>query len=99
MAEVKQAQIGPHLYCGPIVAAANIQIAAASPTFLILESIGRFDGPYMSCVKGGIEWEDGYVLPSRAPGLGLELDDAAIAALPYEGRELHLTLDTAHVTP
>ena len=99
MAEVKQAQIAPHLYCGPIVAAANIQIAAASPNFLILESIGRFDGPYMSCVKGGIEWEDGYVLPSLAPGLGLELDDAAIAAQPYEGRELHLTLDIAHVTP
>ncbi|OIQ31807.1 MAG: isomerase [Alphaproteobacteria bacterium MedPE-SWcel] len=99
MAEVKQAQIAPHLYCGPIVAAANIQIAAASPNFLILESIGRFEGPYMSCVKGDIEWQDGYVIPSRAPGLGLELDDGAIAARPYTGQELHLTLDTAHVTP
>lgn len=98
MAEVKQAQIAPHLYCGPVVAAANIQLAASVPNFLILESIGTFEGPYMSCVKGEIEWEDGYVIPSRAPGLGLELDDAAIAAMPYTGDELHLTLETTHVT-
>lgn len=99
MAEVRQAQIAPHLYCGPIVAAANIQLAASIPNFLILESIGTFVGPYMSCVTGEIVWEEGYVVPSRAPGLGLELDDAAIAAMPYTGAELHLTLETTHVTP
>ncbi|MFW2589456.1 mandelate racemase/muconate lactonizing enzyme family protein [Sagittula sp. SSi028] len=99
MAEVKQAQVAPHLYCGPIVAAANIQLAASTPNFLVLESIGTFDGPYMKGVKGEITWEDGYIIPSRAPGLGLELDDAAIAAMPYTDNELHLTMTKTHVTP
>ena len=39
MAEVDHVQIAPHLYCGPIVGAANIQIATCTPNFLILESI------------------------------------------------------------
>ncbi len=41
MAETRSAQIAPHLYCGPVVAAANIQISTCSPNFLILE----FDRP------------------------------------------------------
>jgi L-alanine-DL-glutamate epimerase-like enolase superfamily enzyme len=99
MAEVRQAQIAPHLYCGPVVAAANIQIATCSPNFLILESIGTFEGPYMSCLKTEIEWEDGYVIPPTAPGLGVELDDDAIAASPYLGTELHLTMMQEPVNP
>lgn len=92
MAETRQVQIAPHLYSGPIVAAANIQISTCSPNFLILESIGTFDGPYMSIVSGGITWEDGYVIPPLASGLGLELNDKAIAENPYNGKELHLDM-------
>ena len=92
MAETRQAQIAPHLYCGPVVAAANIQISACSPNFLILESIGTFEGSYMSCLKSSITWEEGYVIPSSEPGLGVELDDEAIAASPYTGSKLHLDL-------
>ncbi|SNS85384.1 mandelate racemase/muconate lactonizing enzyme family protein [Tropicimonas sediminicola] len=99
MAETRQAQIAPHLYCGPVVAAANIQLATCSPNFLILESIGTFDGPYMTPLKTEIAWEDGYVVPPAAPGLGVELDDAAIAASPYTGRELHLDMARAPVVP
>ena len=44
MAEAHYAQIAPHLYCGPIVGAANIQLAACIPNFLILESIERWGG-------------------------------------------------------
>jgi len=99
MAETRQAQIAPHLYCGPIVAAANIQIAICSPNFLILESIGRFDGPFMDFLTTPITWESGYVLPPTAPGLGVELNDAAIVANPYTGAELHLNLVTEPLTP
>ena len=99
MAETRQAQIAPHLYCGPVVAAANIQIATCSPNFLILESIGSFDGPYMSVVSTRIDWQDGYVIPPTAPGLGVELNDAAIAANPYTGTELHLDMETSPVVP
>ena len=41
-----------------------------------------------------IAWEDGYVIPPDAPGLGIELNDAVIAAHPYHGAELHLEPDT-----
>ncbi len=37
MAEVFYAQIAPHLYAGPIEAAANIHYATSLPNFLILE--------------------------------------------------------------
>jgi L-alanine-DL-glutamate epimerase-like enolase superfamily enzyme len=97
MAETRQAQIAPHLYCGPIVAAANIQIATCSPNFLILESIGKFDGPFMDFLTTPITWEDGYVIPPTAPGLGVELNDAVITAHPYTGTDLHLNLVTEPV--
>jgi len=103
MAETRQVQIAPHLYCGPVVAAANIQVGAFSPNFLILESIGRFDGPYMSMVRltgaPGFGWEDGYVRPPRTPGLGIELDDAYITAHPYTETALHLDLAREPVVP
>lgn len=94
MAETKQIQIAPHLYCGPVVAAANIQLSTCSPNFLILESIGRFEKPYMLPLKTSIQWEDGYVIPPTAPGLGVELDDETIAAHPYTDTELHLDMHT-----
>ncbi len=99
LAETRQAQIAPHLYCGPVVAAANIQLATCSPNFLILESIGTFEGPYMNAVKGQIRWEDGYIIPPTDPGLGVELDDEAIASMPYFGDELHLEMHQTPVTP
>lgn len=99
MAETRQALIAPHLYCGPVVAAANIQIATCSPNFLILESIGRFEMPFMTPLKSEIRWENGYVIPPTAPGLGVELDDDAIAAHPYDAEELHLDMAMAPVLP
>jgi len=99
MAETRQAQIAPHLYCGPVVAAANIQIATCSPNFLILESIGTFDGAYMSVLLSQIQWEDGYIIPPTEPGLGIELNDDVIAANPYTGTELHLGMAQEQVVP
>ncbi|OOG62315.1 isomerase [Sinorhizobium sp. A49] len=99
MAETRSAQIAPHLYCGPVVAAANIQIATCSPNFLILESIGRFDGPFMRFLNEPIVWENGFVIPPTAAGLGVTLNDEAIAQSPYTGPELHLNLITEPVAP
>ena len=85
MAEAHYAQIAPHLYCGPIEAAANIQIATCSPNFLIQESIERFDGFHALILKQPIQWQDGYIIPPSGPGLGVELDEAVAAAHPYDG--------------
>jgi 2-dehydro-3-deoxyphosphogalactonate aldolase len=92
MAEVHHAQIAPHLYCGPVVGAANIQIATCSPNFLILESIETWGGFHSAILKTPIRFEDGHVIPSTEPGLGVELDEAVAAAHPYTGSMLHLEM-------
>ncbi len=93
LAEVHYAQIAPHLYCGPVVGAANIQIATCSPNFLILESILRWDGFQAQLLKKPIRWEDGYVIPPTEPGLGVELNEAVALAHPYEPTgKLHLEM-------
>jgi galactonate dehydratase len=90
MAEAHYAQIAPHLYCGPVEGAANVQFAAATPNFLILESIQRWEGFHADLLKRPIVWEDGYVIPPSEPGLGIELDEAVARAHPYTGTDLHL---------
>jgi len=92
MAEVDHVQIAPHLYCGPVVGAANIQLAACSPNFLILESIERWGGFQAQILKKPVRWEDGYVIPPAAPGLGIELNEEVIAQHPYTGSRLHLEM-------
>lgn len=90
MAETRYAQIAPHLYCGPVVGAANIQISTASPNFLILESIRDWSGFHARILKNPIRWEDGYAIPPTEPGLGVELNEDVARAHPYEGTALHL---------
>lgn len=90
LAEAHYAEIAPHLYCGPVVGAANIQLATCSPNFLILESIERWQGFHSDILKSPIRWEDGYVIPSAEPGLGLELNEDVARAHPYDDQTLHL---------
>ncbi len=92
LAEVQHVQIAPHLYCGPVVGAANIQLATCIPNFLILESIERWQGLHAELLRKPIRWEDGYVIPPTEPGLGVELDEAVAAANPYSGAALHLEM-------
>ena len=92
MAEAHYAQIAPHLYCGPIEGAANIQLSACTPNFLILESIQTWGGFHSEILKKPIQWEDGYVIPPREPGIGVELDESVAEAHPYTGTELHLEM-------
>ncbi len=90
IAETHHALIAPHCYCGPVVAAANIALATCSPNFLILESIGTFDGFHADLLETPIKWEDGKVIPSKEPGLGVVLNEEVARAHPYSGEELHL---------
>ena len=92
MAEVSHVQIAPHLYCGPVVGAANIQIATCSPNFLILESIESWGGFHSEILSSPIQFEQGHVIPPTAPGLGVELNEAVALANPYTGTMLHLEM-------
>ncbi len=92
MAEAHYAQIAPHLYCGPIEGAANIQLDTCSPNFLIQESIQKWDGFSAQVLKEPIQWEDGYIIPPTKPGLGVELNEDVIVKYPYSGDKLHLEM-------
>ncbi|MGB2815339.1 MAG: mandelate racemase/muconate lactonizing enzyme family protein, partial [Dehalococcoidales bacterium] len=83
MAEAHYAQIAPHLFCGPIEGAANIQIDTCSPNFLIQESIETWSGFHTEILKEPIKWEDGYIIPPTRPGLGVELNEEVAAKYPY----------------
>ncbi len=92
LAETYYAQIAPHLYCGPIVGAANIQISTCSPNFLILESIKDWKNFYSEILNNPIEWEKGYVIPPTKPGLGVELNEEVAKKYKYTGSKLHLEM-------
>ncbi len=99
LAESRHAQIAPHLYCGPVVGAANIQLAACCANFLILEGIERWQGFHAEILHRPIRWEEGYVIPPSEPGLGVELNEAVALAHPYSGRELHLEMADRPILP
>ncbi len=93
MAEAHYAQIAPHLYCGPIEAAANIQLAACSPNFLILECIRDFSGFHAEVLETPLRLADGHVIPSDEPGLGVALNEDVARKNPYNGALLHLEME------
>jgi 2-dehydro-3-deoxyphosphogalactonate aldolase len=90
LAEAHYAQIAPHLYCGPIEGAANVQIDTCSPNFLIQESIETWGGFHAEILKEPMQFQDGYIIPPERPGIGVELNEEVAAANPYEGQRLHL---------
>ncbi|MFC3614397.1 mandelate racemase/muconate lactonizing enzyme family protein [Lutimaribacter marinistellae] len=93
MAELFNAQMAPHLYAGPVEWAANIQLAAAIPNILLLETI---DTPFhRALVRDSLKVEDGFVTPPDAPGLGIEVDEDLARAHPFDGDGLHLQMQEA----
>ena len=97
MAEAHYVQIAPHLYCGPVEAAANIQIATCSPNFLIQESIETFGNFHAEILKKPLEWQDGYIIPPTAPGLGVELDEEVAEANPYDAEAIFPEMEDQYV--
>jgi len=76
IAEASYAVIAPHMYCGPIAAAAALQVAACSPNFMITEAN---QGPlHKKIFKEPIEFKDGFIQIPKGPGLGVELDNKVI---------------------
>ena len=75
MAEAYYAAIAPHNPLGPISLAAGIQLAASIPNFLCQEQVNLGHG----YLKQPFRVQDGYVELPRGPGLGIELDEDALA--------------------
>ncbi len=78
MAEAHYAMIAPHMYCGPVAAAAAIQIDTCSPNFLIQEAI---QWPlHKKIFKEPLVFENGFIVPPTGPGLGVEFDEDVVKA-------------------
>lgn len=72
MAEAHYAMIAPHMYCGPIAAAAAVQIDTCSPNFVIQEA--NMGPVHAQLFKDPLVFENGYITPPTGPGLGMEFD-------------------------
>ena len=75
MAEAYYAAIAPHNPLGPISLAAGIQLAASIPNFLCQEQVSLGDG----YLRNPFKVENGYIPLPTGPGLGIELDEEAMA--------------------
>jgi len=94
LSEVYYAQIAPHIYNGPVIAAASIQLSTASPNFLIMESIKTWGDFHSEVLSEPIQWSNGNILPSDKPGLGIDLNfDVVESNSPYKGTRLHLSMN------
>jgi galactonate dehydratase len=95
MAEVFNAEMAPHLYAGPVEWAANIHLAASIPNLLMAETIETGGSFHQKLIRNTITWEDGYIIPPEAPGLGIDFDEDVALDHPYTGDRLHLEMQEA----
>ena len=73
--EAYYAAVAPHNPLGPISLAAGVQIAASIPNFLCQEQVSLGEG----YIKTPFVVRDGYLDLPPGPGLGIELDEHALA--------------------
>lgn len=73
IAEGYYAQMAPHVWGGPVISAAALQIDASIPNFLIQESIYKGGGFFDELLVEPLEWEDGYYTVPKQPGIGADL--------------------------
>ncbi len=91
MAETYYMGVAPHNPLGPIANAAALHFDLATPNFLIQEDM-LTDVPWREdVVRSELSHEAGYWLPPSAPGLGIDIDEAAAARHPYEVEVQHPT--------
>lgn len=81
MAECYYVAIAPHCPLGPIALAACLQLAACIPNFLVQEHVTLGEG----YIKEPFTVVDGYIPLPTKPGLGIELDEEALADKLYDG--------------
>ena len=84
MAEAYLVAVAPHNYNSTTVAlAATIQVSACIPNFLITEFFVPMQAFGLRVARPAFEVEDGFIRVPERPGLGIELDEDALAQAPY----------------
>jgi galactonate dehydratase len=83
MAEPSLVTVSPHNYNSTTVGlAATLQVSAAIPNFLITEYFVNFEARGREIARPAFEVTDGAITVPTRPGLGIELDEAALARFP-----------------
>jgi galactonate dehydratase len=95
LAEAYHVGFAPHNPNGPVATRVCQHLAAAVPNFTILEWLPddgpNADAPWRDDVMdGSFERSEGYMPLPTGPGLGIELNLEAIAAHPYQPRDMNL---------
>lgn len=84
MAAVQDIRVAPHCSIGPVALAAALHFDVSTPNFMIQESFAEFDVPWRaSLVRGWNPVRNGELIVPDAPGLGIDIDEDAIAEHPY----------------
>jgi galactonate dehydratase len=80
MAEPWHVAVAPHNYNSTTVGlASTLHVSACIPNFLITEYFVNFEAMGHEIAGGGFSVDDGAIRLPTAPGLGIELDEAALA--------------------
>lgn len=87
IAEAAFVGIFPHLMGSPVNNAVFTQFAAAIPHFVLMESNG-VEGPLSELVDEPVELRQGYRIVPDRPGIGVEIDEAALGHYPYRPVEI-----------
>src|SRR5262245_12547270 len=81
LAQAQDIRVAPHCSIGPVALAAALHFDLSTPNFLIQEAFAEFDVPWRDeLVAGWNPVRPGELVVTEAPGLGLQLDEAALAA-------------------
>lgn len=84
IAEGAEAFVALHQAQSPLNSAVNAHLHASMPHFLIQECFDDFLEPWAHEIMHGVpRVKDGYLEPSDAPGIGVELDEKEMAKYPY----------------
>ncbi|RYE87864.1 MAG: mandelate racemase/muconate lactonizing enzyme family protein [Hyphomicrobiales bacterium] len=76
--------VAPHNPVGPVMNAMTLHTAVAIPNFTVFETVS-VDVPWRKdLVKETLVFDKGDLLVPTAPGLGVELNEAACAQYPYQ---------------
>jgi len=81
MAECYYAGVAPHCPLGPIALAASLQVDACIPNFLVQEHVTTGEGYLVE----PLQIIDGHIEVTDKPGLGIQVDEHALANQLYDG--------------
>ena len=100
MADMHYIAFAPHNPSGPVANAATLQLAGCCTNFSILE-IMYSDVPWRADVTNEeLRYEDGYIYVPDKPGIGIEINEEACLAHPYQPHTLrHYTGALTDIRP